>query len=54
MKIYNYFKNMAEENIIQEFRFKDMDEKKWINEYKAWKDLYDSKLNFLVSSFYNY
>ena len=26
MKIYNYFKNIAEENISQEFRFKNIDE----------------------------
>ena len=26
MKIYNYFKNMAEENISQEFRLKNIDE----------------------------
>ena len=26
MKIYNYFKNMAEENIIQEFILKNIDE----------------------------
>ena len=26
MKIYNYFKNMVEENISQEFRLKNIDE----------------------------
>ena len=26
MKIYNYFKNIAEENISQEFRLKNVDE----------------------------
>ena len=26
MKIYNYFKNIAEENIYQEFRLKNIDE----------------------------
>ena len=26
MKIYNYFKNMAEQNISQEFRLKSIDE----------------------------
>ena len=26
MKIYNYFKNMGEENISQEFRLKNIDE----------------------------
>ena len=26
LKIYNYFKNIAEENISQEFRLKNMDE----------------------------
>ena len=28
MKIYNYFKNMVEENISQEFRLKNIDETK--------------------------
>ena len=28
MKIYNYFKNIAEENITQEFRLKNIDETK--------------------------
>ena len=26
MKVYNYFRNMAEENISQEFRLKNIDE----------------------------
>ena len=26
MKIYNYFKNMSEENVSQEFRLKNIDE----------------------------
>ena len=28
MKIFNYFKNMAEENISQEFSLKNMDERR--------------------------
>ena len=28
MKIYNNFKNMTEENIIQEFRFENIEEKR--------------------------
>ena len=39
MKIYDYFKDMAEENISQEIRLKNIDEKKinWRNKSK-WID----------------
>ena len=30
MKVYNYFKNMAQENISQEFRLKNINEKQEI------------------------
>ena len=66
MKIYNYFENMVEENISQEFRLEKIDQTRnyFLEEIKqnelisekAQKDLYNSKLYWTLSyfSFYNY
>ena len=44
MKIYNYFKNMVEENISQEFRLKNIDEtKNYFREEIKQKDLVSKK-----------
>ena len=54
MKIYNYFENIAEENISQEFRLKNTDETiNYLIEERDWNELI-SKKHKKVCTYLNY
>ena len=61
MKIYNYFKNMVEENISQEFRLKNDETKNYFLKEIEQNHLMSKKyknvcanLNYIEQNLYNY